>query len=48
MNFHSNFTDLSIDRRKFREDKKKMLEMKLEQEAIEKKRLNDFTIKIRR
>jgi len=48
MNYHSNFTDLTVDRRKFREDKKKMIVMKIEQEALDKKKLNDFSIRIRR
>ena len=48
MNFHSNFTDLSVDQRKLREDKRKMMLMKKEHEAEEKRKFEEFQKRIRR
>jgi alpha-D-ribose 1-methylphosphonate 5-triphosphate diphosphatase PhnM len=48
MNHHENFLDLYQQKRTFQQDKRKMHLMKLEQEEKEKKKLNEFTIRIRR
>ena len=48
MNFHSNFTDLSVDQRKLREDKRKIMLLKKEHEAEEKLKFEEFQKRIRR